>query len=74
MNKTLIFLIQIYKRIISNTLSILFGGGCRFTPTCSEYSKQALEKYGTINGIKLSIIRLVRCNPFSKSFGWDPVK
>lgn len=46
---------------------------CRFTPTCSEYMKIAIEKYGTFKGLKLGIKRLLRCHPFGK-YGYDPVK
>lgn len=40
---------------------------CRFIPTCSNYAIEALEKYGTIKGLYLSIRRILRCNPFHKS-------
>ncbi len=46
---------------------------CRFQPTCSEYTAQAIEKYGVVKGIALGCWRLMRCNPFSKG-GYDPVK
>ena len=46
---------------------------CRFTPTCSEYAKQALSKYGFLKGWSLAIKRILRCNPFGKS-GYDPLK
>ena len=46
---------------------------CRFTPTCSEYMKISIEKYGTFKGLKLGIKRLLRCHPFGK-YGYDPVK
>ena len=45
---------------------------CRFTPTCSEYALEAIEKYGPFKGTFLSIKRILRCNPFSKG-GYDPV-
>jgi putative membrane protein insertion efficiency factor len=45
---------------------------CRFTPTCSEYSYQAIEKYGIIQGLWLSFWRIIRCHPFSKG-GVDKV-
>ena len=40
--------------------------GCRFQPTCSEYSLQAIEKYGIIRGCLLSLKRIIRCHPWSK--------
>jgi len=48
-------------------------GFCRFTPTCSEYSYQAIEKYGVIKGAIMGFWRIMRCNPWSKG-GHDPVK
>ena len=45
---------------------------CRFTPTCSEYAKQALKKHGPIKGLGLAIWRILRCNPWGGS-GYDPV-
>lgn len=45
---------------------------CRFTPTCSEYAKQALRKHGPIKGLILAIRRLLRCHPWGGS-GYDPV-
>jgi len=51
----------------------MFGTSkCKFTPTCSSYAIEALEKYGFIKGSLLSIRRILRCNPFSKG-GFDPV-
>lgn len=46
---------------------------CRFTPTCSEYTYQAVEKYGAFKGLWLGLKRIVRCHPWSKG-GYDPVK
>ena len=45
---------------------------CRFTPTCSEYAKQALKKHGPIKGLWFAIWRILRCNPWGGS-GYDPV-
>ena len=45
---------------------------CRFTPTCSEYARQALIKHGPIKGLGLAIWRILRCNPWGGS-GYDPV-
>jgi putative membrane protein insertion efficiency factor len=45
---------------------------CRFQPTCSEYAYEAIEKYGIIKGGRLSLWRVLRCNPLAKG-GWDPV-
>ena len=47
-------------------------GVCRFTPTCSEYARQAITKYGALKGTYLSLVRLLKCHPFHKG-GYDPV-
>lgn len=60
--------IRFYKRNISPALP----PGCRYQPTCSEYTYEAIERYGIIRGIFLGAWRLLRCNPFSKG-GLDPV-
>jgi len=46
---------------------------CRFTPTCSEYTYQAIDKYGIIKGSFLGLKRIVRCHPWNKG-GYDPLK
>ncbi len=48
-------------------------GFCRFTPTCSEYGKEAVEKYGVAKGAAMAAWRVARCNPWNKG-GYDPVK
>ena len=70
MKKILIFFINIYQKHISSLIS---KGGihCKFYPTCSEYTKQAINKYGSIKW--LGIKRILRGNPFSKG-GYDPLK
>ncbi len=65
----LIKLINFYQKAISPWL----GPRCKFQPTCSEYTKQAIEKYGAIKGTIIGIKRILRCNPFSKG-GYDPLK
>ena len=72
MKKVVIFLINLYKKYIS-CIFHHFGIDCKFYPTCSEYTKQAVEKYGVIKGIFIGIKRILRCNPFSKG-GYDPLK
>ncbi len=69
MKKVLIHLIRLYRYIISP----LFPVSCRFIPTCSEYSIDAIDKYGTIKGFYLSLRRILRCHPFNPG-GYDPVK
>ncbi|MEN3183691.1 MAG: membrane protein insertion efficiency factor YidD [Atribacterota bacterium] len=54
-------------------LSPLLPQSCRFEPTCSEYAREALRKYGLWKGLLLSLWRVLRCNPYSRG-GYDPVK
>ncbi len=72
MKKILIWLIKQYQNHISKWLTSK-NINCKFYPTCSEYTKQAIEKYGAIKGLLLGIARILRCNPFSKG-GYDPLK
>lgn len=53
-------------------LSWLFRGTCRFVPSCSAYSEEAVARYGTIQGIWMTVRRLGRCHPFNPG-GFDPV-
>ena len=53
-------------------ISPLLGPSCRFTPTCSEYARQAIIKHGPLRGSWLAIKRLLRCHPWGGS-GYDPV-
>ena len=59
-------------RLYQLTLSRLLPPSCRFTPTCSVYSYQAIEKYGVFKGGWMAIKRIARCNPFNPG-GYDPV-
>jgi putative membrane protein insertion efficiency factor len=54
-------------------LSILFAGSCRFEPTCSQYAYEAIERFGVARGVWLGVKRLLRCQPLSRKFGYDPV-
>ena len=72
MSKILIFFIEKYQKHISSFLENK-GVKCKFYPTCSEYTKQAIQKYGALKGSYLGLKRILRCNPFSKG-GYDPVK
>ena len=66
---TLIKFIKIYKYLISP----LIGPSCRYLPTCSEYSLEALKTYGFLKGLLLSFKRIISCHPWGNS-GFDPVK
>jgi len=72
MKKNFLFCIEKYKKYLSPIFSYL-GIHCKYYPTCSEYARQAIIKYGVLKGTLLSIKRFFRCNPFSKG-GYDPVK
>ena len=54
-------------------LSPWVGGQCRFSPTCSAYALEALERHGPIRGVWLTVRRLLRCHPFSRAHPLDPV-
>jgi putative membrane protein insertion efficiency factor len=62
-------LITVYRQFISP----LLPPSCRFTPSCSLYMLQAIEKYGLLKGVLMGARRLLRCHPFSEG-GFDPVK
>ena len=68
MKKILKFFIKAYRKLISP----LLPNACRFTPTCSQYALEALDKHGAIKGSILAIWRVLRCNPFCRG-GYDPV-
>ena len=72
MKKICIFLIEFYQKNISTFLENK-NIKCKYYPTCSEYTKQAIKKYGVLKGILLGTIRILKCNPFSKG-GYDPLK
>jgi putative membrane protein insertion efficiency factor len=54
-------------------LSLLFVGNCRFHPTCSQYTYEAIERFGVPRGIWFAMKRLAHCHPFSRRFGYDPI-
>jgi hypothetical protein len=65
----LVALVKGYQYFISP----LFPPSCRFTPSCSTYTIQAIEKYGAVRGLFLGIRRILRCHPFSRG-GYDPIR
>ena len=62
-------LIKVYRRVVSPMLP----PSCRFTPSCSLYTLQAIEKYGLLRGGFMGARRVLRCHPFSEG-GFDPVQ
>ena len=67
MKRILIWLIKLYQKIPGP-----WHNSCRHIPTCSNYSIEAIEEYGSIKGCYMSIKRILRCNPWGTS-GYDPV-
>jgi putative membrane protein insertion efficiency factor len=65
----ILFLIRAYQLVISP----LFPPACRFTPTCSHYSMEAINRHGLGKGLYMTVRRLLRCHPFHKG-GYDPVE
>jgi putative membrane protein insertion efficiency factor len=62
------YLLRFYKGAISPFLPV----ACRFVPSCSEYTAEAVAKHGLLHGSALGLWRLLRCNPFARG-GYDPV-
>ena len=72
---TLVLLLRVYRRAISPGLAALFaphGLGCRFSPTCSQYTLDAVRTHGAVRGVWLGTRRLCRCHPWG-GCGHDPV-
>jgi len=68
MKKFFLGLISLYQKI-----SRLTPQNCRFYPTCSEYTKQAIMKYGLLKGVWMGIKRICKCHPFNEG-GYDPIE
>lgn len=68
MKGLLLAALRLYKRGVSP----LLGTHCRYSPTCSDYAFQAIEKYGAVRGVFLGLKRLLRCHPLHAG-GFDPV-
>ncbi len=75
--KIVLTLIRLYQKTLSPDHGVYRHkypyGYCRYTPSCSEYAHQAIEKKGVWKGGLLGLYRIIRCNPYSKG-GYDPVK
>lgn len=72
MTQAIVFSLRIYKIMLSPALLYLFGRGCRFAPTCSDYALEAIHRHGLGSGGALAVKRLLKCHPLSKG-GHDPV-
>lgn len=66
--KLFLILIRFYQAAISPHL----GPKCKYSPTCSEYTYEAIERFGALKGGLMGLWRILRCNPWSKG-GYDPV-
>ena len=69
MQKVVIATLRLYKRFLSPVLP----SACRFSPTCSEYMIEAVDKYGVARGVGRGLLRLLRCHPLHAG-GFDPVR
>ena len=72
MKNPMVTILAVYKKYFSYLIKLLFGSGCRYQPTCSEYAKEALETHGAAKGTVLVLKRVSRCHPWG-GFGFDPV-
>ena len=68
MKRVLMALVRAYRYL----LSPWWGQHCRFTPTCSEYALEAIERHGSVHGSWLAVRRIARCHPWQPG-GFDPV-
>jgi putative membrane protein insertion efficiency factor len=66
--RVLLLMIEAYRLL----LSPIFGGYCRYQPTCSAYGQEAIRKHGAWRGSRLALRRILRCHPFRPG-GYDPV-
>jgi len=69
MRKVVVGLLRAYKTVVSP----LLPSACRFHPTCSEYMREAVERYGAVRGIWMGLKRLCRCHPLQAG-GFDPIR
>ena len=68
MKKLLIFVVRVYRK----TISPFLPPSCIYTPTCSAYAEEALQKHGAVKGSVLAVKRILRCHPWHTG-GYDPV-
>jgi hypothetical protein len=72
LRRLMVMLLVLPIRFYQTSISPLTPPSCRFTPSCSEYARQAIIKHGPFKGLYLAIWRILRCNPWGGS-GYDPV-
>lgn len=75
LKKTALFLIRVYQLVLSPDQRIFFRpafGACRFYPSCSQYTAEAVARYGVRGGLWLGVKRILRCHPFNEG-GHDPL-
>jgi putative membrane protein insertion efficiency factor len=70
MKKSLLFIIRTYQVSLSAILPFNY---CRFYPSCSEYAMESIKTHGSLKGLWLAAIRILKCHPFSPASGYDPV-
>ncbi|MBR6405777.1 MAG: membrane protein insertion efficiency factor YidD [Lachnospiraceae bacterium] len=70
MKQIMIGMIHFYQKYLSPMKRYTH---CKFIPTCSEYAVEAIEKYGALKGGWIALKRFLRCNPFNRNCGYDPV-
>ena len=68
MRSLALLLIRVYQRVLAPYSS----GACRYSPSCSEYAREAVERYGAARGLWLALRRIARCHPLG-AHGYDPV-
>ncbi len=72
LSRVVVWMLILPIRFYQTAISPLTPPSCRFTPTCSEYARQALIKHGPVKGLALAIRRILRCHPWGGE-GYDPV-
>jgi putative membrane protein insertion efficiency factor len=73
MRRLAIILLKAYKVTFSRFFELVLGNGCRYNPTCSEYTSEAVQKYGLKKGLSISARRIINCHPFGRRSLFDPV-
>ncbi|MBC8213440.1 MAG: membrane protein insertion efficiency factor YidD [Candidatus Marinimicrobia bacterium] len=74
LNKLIVNIIIFIVKIYQHTISVVLQPSCRFSPSCSQYMIDSVKMHGPFRGFFGGVKRILRCHPFSKSSGWDPVK